>query len=102
MEKITNVKALAYVLDNCSLTDEVKAKIDELYSAGVQGSYEINYYCGLSGDNKISISNELVSYFASKYNISGHGTYADPMFWRVDENGTMDSTYIIELTITGK
>lgn len=82
--------------------EQVKAKIDELYNAGVQGSYEINYYCGLSGDNKISISNELVSYFASKYNISGHGTYADPMFWRVDENGTMDSTYIIELTITGK
>ena len=88
--------------DTVTSIEQVKAKIDELYSAGVQGSYEINYFCGLSGDNKISISNELVSYFASKYNISGHGTYADPMFWRVDENGTMDSTYIIELTITGK
>lgn len=88
--------------DTVTSIEQVKAKIDELYNAGVQGSYEINYYCGLSGDNKISISNELVSYFASKYNISGHGTYADPMFWRVDENGTMDSTYIIELTITGK
>ena len=30
MEKITNVKALAYVLENCTLTDEVKAKIEKM------------------------------------------------------------------------
>ena len=30
MEKITNVKALAYVLDNCTLTEEVKAKIEKM------------------------------------------------------------------------
>ena len=32
MEKITNVKALAYVLENCTLTDEVKAKIEKMKS----------------------------------------------------------------------
>ena len=30
MEKITNVKALAYVLENCTLTEEVKAKIEKM------------------------------------------------------------------------
>lgn len=30
MEKITNVKALAYVLENCTLTDEVKAKLEKM------------------------------------------------------------------------
>ena len=30
MEKITNVKALAYVLENCELTAEVKAKIEKM------------------------------------------------------------------------
>ena len=30
MEKITNVKALAYVLENCDLTDEVRAKVEKM------------------------------------------------------------------------
>lgn len=30
MEKITNVKALAYVLENCELTAEVKAKLEKM------------------------------------------------------------------------
>jgi hypothetical protein len=30
MEKITNVKALEFVLANCTLTDEVKAKIEKM------------------------------------------------------------------------
>ena len=30
MEKITNVKALAYVLENCTLTEEVKAKLEKM------------------------------------------------------------------------
>ena len=32
MEKITNVKALAYVLENCTLTEEVKAKLEKMKS----------------------------------------------------------------------
>ena len=30
MEKITNVKALAYVLENCDLTDEVREKVEKM------------------------------------------------------------------------
>ena len=30
MEKITNVKALAYVLENCELSAEVKAKLEKM------------------------------------------------------------------------
>lgn len=30
MEKMTNVKALAYVLANCELTDEVREKIEKM------------------------------------------------------------------------
>ena len=30
MEKMTNVKALAYVLENCELTAEVKAKLEKM------------------------------------------------------------------------
>lgn len=30
MEKITNVKALAYVLENCDLTNEVREKIEKM------------------------------------------------------------------------
>lgn len=30
MEKITNVKALAYVLENCDLADEVREKIEKM------------------------------------------------------------------------
>ena len=30
MEKITNVKALAYVLENCTLTEEVTAKLEKM------------------------------------------------------------------------
>ena len=30
MEKMTNVKALAYVLENCELTTEVKEKLEKM------------------------------------------------------------------------
>ena len=30
MEKMTNVKALSYVLANCELTDEVRAKVENM------------------------------------------------------------------------
>lgn len=30
MEKITNVKALVYVLENCDLTDEVREKVEKM------------------------------------------------------------------------
>ena len=30
MEKMTNVKALSYVLANCELTDEVRAKVEKM------------------------------------------------------------------------
>lgn len=82
--------------------DQVKAKIDELYSAGVYREYEINYYCGLSGDNNLTIVNGLKEYLSSKYNITGLGTMADPLLIQIDKNYSMDSTYRIFVTITGK
>ena len=85
-----------------ALVDVVKAKIDELYSAGVYREYEINYYCGLSGDNNLTIVNGLKEYLSSKYNITGLGTMADPLLIQIDKNYSMDSTYRIFVTITGK
>lgn len=82
--------------------EQVLAKIDELYNAGVPGEYEIVYYTGLSGDNDLSIGNALQKHMSSKYNISGHGGYDKPMMWWLDRDYGMDSTYIITLTVTGK
>ena len=94
--------AFDYHNDVVTSTEQMIAKIDELCSAKVPGVYEIVYYCGLSGDNEISISNALQQHMSSKYNLQGHGTYADPVMWRVDREYGMEATYIISLTITGK
>ena len=38
MEKMTNVKALAYVLENCTLPDEIKEKVENIHASYVKKS----------------------------------------------------------------
>ena len=55
MEKMTNVKALAYVLENCELTTEVAEKIGK-----IKASYEKKSATGEKKPTATQVANEAI------------------------------------------